>query len=638
MGRLRLLGLAGLIVAGLAPALRAEITVQFDYTYDTGFFTDHPERQATLQFAADSLTRFLDNLDAITPSGGNTWKAQIARPDTGALLYVPNPAVPADTLIVYVGARDMSDALGKGGPGGYTASGSPAWLNTVSTRGEANATCLLPTDQGKWGGHITFDAAPDWDWYFGLDPAGLAWNEADFLSVASHELGHVLGIGINPANGCGTPWGTYVLEGPNRFTGPESVAEYGDDVPLGINKAHWAMGTMSEVDGVAQETAMSPVITIGTRKLFTDLDYAGLDDVGWDVVSSQAAWSGAASAAWHTGGNWSTALPPTPSSTAIFDGTPGNQPVLGQDADVRQIDFRSAGWTLGGTGTLHVYWGGGQSAGSGTNTVTAPVTMGTACTWTIGPGNTLALTGGLDAAGFTVTKNGAGTLELAGAAAARLDILAGTVRMANDATGPLVIEELAIDAAAALDLTTGNLVVDYDAASPYAAVEAMVTAGFNGGAWNSTGAATGITTSAGDATNYALAIVDNNDADGGGMADLEGEPVDATSVLVKYTFYADADLNGTLDAADVNRLVLSFGGLLADPTPRWASCDYNYDGFIDAADVNLLVLAFASHAGEPHAGGDPVPVGGAVPTPEPATLALLGLGAAAMIARRKQRG
>ena len=187
-----------------------------------------------------------------------------------------------------------------------------------------------------------------------------------------------------------------------------------------------------------------------------------------------------------------------------------------------------------------------------------------------------------------------------------------------------------------IDLANNNLIVDYDAASPYGQIEGWVTQGFNGGAWNSAGTAIGITTSAGDATDYALAIVDNTDGDGGGMAKLEGEPVDATSVLVKYTFYADADLNGTLDAADVNRLVLSFGGLLTDPTARWASCDYNYDNLVDAADVNLLVLAFASHAGKTLSGGDPVPVGGGVPTPEPATLALLGLGAAAMIARRRR--
>jgi hypothetical protein len=42
---------------------------------------------------------------------------------------------------------------------------------------------------------------------------------------------------------------------------------------------------MSTVKGVTQEAAMDPSITVGTRKLFTDLDYAGLADVGWETAA-----------------------------------------------------------------------------------------------------------------------------------------------------------------------------------------------------------------------------------------------------------------------------------------------------------------------------------------------------------------
>lgn len=41
---------------------------------------------------------------------------------------------------------------------------------------------------------------------------------------------------------------------------------------------------MSEVGGVAQEAAMDPNITTGTRKRFKDLDVAGLRDVGWETT------------------------------------------------------------------------------------------------------------------------------------------------------------------------------------------------------------------------------------------------------------------------------------------------------------------------------------------------------------------
>jgi len=42
---------------------------------------------------------------------------------------------------------------------------------------------------------------------------------------------------------------------------------------------------MSFVDGVSQETAMDPTISYGARKVFTDLDMAALDDVGWDIAA-----------------------------------------------------------------------------------------------------------------------------------------------------------------------------------------------------------------------------------------------------------------------------------------------------------------------------------------------------------------
>jgi hypothetical protein len=101
-------------------------------------------------------------------------------------------------------------------------------------------------------------------------------GENDFLSVAIHEMAHLLGLGSAPS------WDTYVSGG--QFIGTNSVASYGGNVPL-YSDHHWAEGTMSTVKGVTQEAAMDPSITVGTRKLFTDLDYAGLADVGWETAA-----------------------------------------------------------------------------------------------------------------------------------------------------------------------------------------------------------------------------------------------------------------------------------------------------------------------------------------------------------------
>jgi len=49
---------------------------------------------------------------------------------------------------------------------------------------------------------------------------------------------------------------------------------------------HWADGLLSPVGGHLQQVAMSPSVGLSVRKNFTEVDWAGLDDIGWDVVPS----------------------------------------------------------------------------------------------------------------------------------------------------------------------------------------------------------------------------------------------------------------------------------------------------------------------------------------------------------------
>jgi hypothetical protein len=435
--RLRAILFAGLVGLALSPGAGAGISFQFDYSHDGGFFTGYPDRQAALEEAADRLAVFADDLDAIVPGGGNWWQAGFYRPDTGNLVWIDNPVIPADTLIVYAGGRDLEGSLGTGGKGAYSASGTGIWLNTVKARGEGGVFDSPKTDFGPWGGAVSFTTALSTNWYFGLDPAGLGGNQSDFLSVAMHELAHVLGIGTAES------WDAHVAGGV--FTGPAAVAEYGGNVPLDTIASHWNYGTMSEVDGVPQEAAMDPDLTQGTRKDFTDLDFAGLADVGWEVSADEYAWSGAAGTAWSVGGNWSPNGPPHAGATAAFDAAAANPPGLDQDAAVQRLEFRSAGWAVAGPGTLTVHDGGGASLVAGTNTVAAPVVMAASATWTVVAGGTLALTGGFDAGGFTVVKDGEGLLVISGvqdhAEGSIFEILGGTVAMNSDASGTGLMDD-----------------------------------------------------------------------------------------------------------------------------------------------------------------------------------------------------
>ena len=261
---------------------------QFDYSYDTnGFFAD-PNRKARLEEAASYYSSFSDSLSAIcTPSCGdsNTWNAQFFEPGgTGTLVSVANLAVNANTLIVYAGGRDLGPAtLGLGGPGGFSASGTSSFFDNVLARGQSGASGLAAsrTDFSPWGGSVSFTNNASITWNFGDASTAPSIGQYDFLSVALHELGHLMGI-IS-----GVPSWNNRISGTS-FTGASSVSVYGSSVPLSSDSSHWAGGTMSERPGtnLAQEAAMNPSLTPGTRKFLTKLDYAGFKDVGWEVSDS----------------------------------------------------------------------------------------------------------------------------------------------------------------------------------------------------------------------------------------------------------------------------------------------------------------------------------------------------------------
>ena len=254
------------------------VTFQFDYSLDSGRFFAPAERKAALEAAGRMVTdRLTDTLDAIRPSGGNTWIPSIPNPGTGADYKLPgSTSIGADRILVFVGGRDLANgALGLGGPGGYSASGSVAWLNSLRSRGEPGALSNSPTDFAPAVGSVAFDSIGT-SWHFGNTTSGLDSNEIDFMSVAVHELVHVLGFGLSPS------WDRYASGGV--FKGPQSTAVAGRNVPMDAMGDHWADGTRSD----GRETIMDPTTPWGERRTMTTLDWAGLSDVGWETTKRSA--------------------------------------------------------------------------------------------------------------------------------------------------------------------------------------------------------------------------------------------------------------------------------------------------------------------------------------------------------------
>jgi len=270
-----------LAVTGTA---QANIDIVFDFTYDTNNFFFSSERIDALNAAASVFeTRFEDSLSAITSSAGNNFTTVFFNPADpfGPEITLGNQSVAANIIRVYAGGVDLgASILGMGGPGGFDCIGFGTFCGDASSRGQGTVSGPGARDFATWGGTISFNNTST-DWYFGLTPSGLGASQFDFYSVAVHELAHVLGFGIVDSY--------YNLISGGEFTGAASVALHGSPVPLTLDLDHWREGTTSLIDGIygdgeLYEVAMGPTLASGQRTRFTDLDFAAMQDIGWQVT------------------------------------------------------------------------------------------------------------------------------------------------------------------------------------------------------------------------------------------------------------------------------------------------------------------------------------------------------------------
>jgi hypothetical protein len=154
-----------------------------------------------------------------------------------------------------------------------------------------------------------------------------------------------------------------------------------------------------------------------------------------------------------------------------------------------------------------------------------------------------------------------------------LDAAATTVKIAG----------LSLSGGATLNTGAKNLIIDYTNSSPLADLRAMLA---NQQLFSNAAPIGGLQT---------LGYGESSDVlnlGTGQSGTFAGVSVDASAVLVRFTFAGDADLDGSLDGDDYQRIDAGFA---AQPG-GFAHGDFDFNDRVDADDYFLLDVNYARHA------------------------------------------
>jgi len=318
------------------------IDIQFDYTLDTsGFFSD-PDRKAVLEKAGDAWEAALTG--ATTPAiplgtGGNTWTLKFNRPDVAANLGdaknypIVNRPLPADTIVIYVGARpDVYGGFLGYAEYEYSWAGFSSWGNMMNTRNSS-------TNFDSFGGAVAFDS--DAAWHFDTDPTTKESfpGQYDFYSLALHEIGHLLGFN----QGAAAFW-RQSLGG--TFTGPTVVSVYGGEPPISGSSGHWQAGLLFGGNPCVMSTPLSPNVRVDLnpidKAVMPDLGYAASGSILVTITPPEAV---AAGARWKIDGGADRTSGTTVSGLSIGDHTVSFKTLPGFTAPPAQVVNVAAGVT-----------------------------------------------------------------------------------------------------------------------------------------------------------------------------------------------------------------------------------------------------------------------------------------------------
>jgi MYXO-CTERM domain-containing protein len=369
----------------------------------------------------------------------------------------------------------------------------------------------------------------------------------------------------------------------------------------------------------------------GTLGGYFDVDDVSVTTAPQAAIS--ASWNANADGNWSAGSNWTGGAAPDGTDHVATFGDVIDLPrtvTLDAPKTLGTLKFSSpVAYIIAGDAlTLDVAAGEvALEVAAGAHTISAPIVLSDNLTITSAASSGLAITAPVAATGQSIFKTGSGSVQLENVRASKLSVTSGLLRIRarsapNDLAGTSVINSLIINPfnpGAQVDLANNSAVVDYT--GPVGTLVSDLRAHLESGRLTSTSAT--LATGLGYGDNAVLA-----------RTDFAGVSVDSDSLLIKFTFFGDSDLDGDVDVADLGNLASAW-----QSEAPWTGGDFDYSGIVNVNDLGLLASNWQAGVNNPLSPDLTSTIASlglpAVGVPEPG-LGLAGLGLLGLWQRRRR--
>jgi hypothetical protein len=375
-------------------------------------------------------------------------------------------------------------------------------------------------------------------------------------------------------------------------------------------------------------------------------------------------WLGAGVGNWSDASKWAGMVIPNTSALNVrldYGSPAASSAMLDQDATVGAIQVDAgdtfninAGRTLTIAGTTPSALAGNVANSGGITLQASSATLSVGATHTgafnVAAGAALNFAGGthtLNHPNGSFTGGGAVNVTAGALVAANADTLTGanltigTGAVVNTTAGfakAVTLGSVATTGTGKFDLNDNSAVVTN---MTLAQVRAAIASGYAGGAWNGPGINS--STAAGQ-TLYAVGFAPNSTLNKSSFKGVTS--VNASDILVKYTYYGDADLTGDVTLDDFTLFLNGY----QNAGTTWVQGDFDYSGVVTLDDLTLFLAGYQQQ-GAPlsqiESMIDAVPMTSAeraamlaavaaVPEPSAAATLLAGVGIASLRRRRRK--